>query len=181
MKGGTVDSNDLKHWGVKGMRWGVRRSSTLSGVSHKTYKEAKRDAKEFTRAKMFYGEGAGNRRKLIKATVESKSKKDPAYKKAFDHHVENTDLGKRASQARGERARKDTTKTVGKTARGVKNLVLQTGAPVTIGAATIYFASKNPKVRAVAKRAGSKVMSAVKGGVNSYKARRLLNRLNIKW
>ena len=43
--------SELMHYGVKGMKWGVRR-------------RARRDAKEFTQAKMYYGEGAGNRRKI---------------------------------------------------------------------------------------------------------------------
>lgn len=37
--------SELMHYGVKGMKWGVRR-------------RARRDAKEFTQAKMYYGEGA---------------------------------------------------------------------------------------------------------------------------
>ena len=40
-------------------------------------------------ARMYYGEGAGNRRKMIKAKVDQRSK-DAAYKKAFDNHVSNT-------------------------------------------------------------------------------------------
>ena len=62
--------SELMHYGVKGMKWGVRR-------------RARRDAKEYTQAKMYYGEGAGNRRKLIKATVKTRSK-DPFYKSEFD-------------------------------------------------------------------------------------------------
>lgn len=65
--------SELMHYGVKGMKWGVRR-------------RARRDAKEFTQAKMYYGEGAGNRRKLIKATVKARSK-DPFYKSEFDKAV----------------------------------------------------------------------------------------------
>ena len=78
----------LEHYGVKGQRWGHRKDST-PGVSRKTDREAKKDAEEFARAKLFYGQGAGTRRKLIKATVEAKSKRDPSYAKAFDNHLGN--------------------------------------------------------------------------------------------
>ena len=107
----------LAHFGVKGMKWGVRNKAVhpnLAGVPKKTRKEAAKDAEEFTRAKLFYGEGAGTRRKLIKAKVESKKAKDPLYSKAFDHFVKQTDLGVRAGQARKQRRRKDTTKSVKK-------------------------------------------------------------------
>lgn len=151
----------LAHYGVKGMRWGVRKAS-LPGVSARTSREAKKDATEFAKAKMFYGEGAGTRRKLIKAKVESKSAKDPKYKKAFDHHLENQDLGKRASQARGERARKDTVKATAKTARGIKNLALGTGAPVALSAVLVYGAYKNPLVRSVVSNTAKTAYSTVK-------------------
>ena len=61
----------LAHHGVKGMRWGVRKRRT-PGVSRKTDRAARKDAKEFTQAKMYYGEGAGNRRKMIKAKVDQR-------------------------------------------------------------------------------------------------------------
>lgn len=60
----------LEHFGVKGMKWGVRR-------------EARRDAKESARAKMYYGEGAGVRRRNINAIVKQKSK-DPTYKDEYE-------------------------------------------------------------------------------------------------
>lgn len=151
----------LAHYGVKGMHWGQRKAS-IPGVSAKTSREARKDANEFAKAKMFYGEGAGTRRKLIKAKVEAKAAKDPSYKKAFDHHLSNQDMGKRASQARGERARKDTAKTTAKTARGVKNLILGTGAPVTLGALAVYGAYKNPTIRAAATKAGKATYSTIK-------------------
>lgn len=105
------DIQFLEHFGVKGQRWGVRKSS--SGVHPKTDRDAAKDAKEFARAKLYYGTGAGTRRKLIKATVESKSKQNPDYAKAFDHHLAKQDLGQHASKAQSERKRtdrKDTTK-----------------------------------------------------------------------
>lgn len=43
---------ELAHYGVKGMRWGVR-NSRPEGVSRSTNRAAKKDAKEFTRAKMY--------------------------------------------------------------------------------------------------------------------------------
>jgi len=151
----------LAHYGVRGMKWG-QRSAGIPGVSKKTSREAKKDANEFAKAKMFFGEGAGTRRKLIKATVEAKAKKDPSYQKAFDHHLGNQDLGKRASQARGERKRKDVVKGTAKTARGVKNLALGTGAPVALSAVAVYAAYKNPTIRNAATQAGKTAYSTVK-------------------
>jgi hypothetical protein len=145
------------------MKWGIRKQE-IEGVSNRTSRMARKDAAEYTRAKLFYGDGAGTRRKLIKAKVESRAKKDPSYKKAFDHHVENTDLGKRASQAKGERKRKDISASVGKTARGVKNLALQTGAPVTLAALGIYYASQNPKVRSTIVNASKVAFSKIEDG-----------------
>lgn len=95
----------LEHFGIKGMRWGVRRD--LDGVSRRTDKDAAKDAKEFARAKLFYGEGAGTRRKLIKAKVEARSSKDPSYARAFERHLAGQDLGTHAQRARGERSRAD--------------------------------------------------------------------------
>ena len=98
---------------------GVRKQRT-PGVSRKTDRAARKDAKEFTQAKMYYGEGAGNRRKMIKAKVDQRSK-DAAYKKAFDNHVSNTNWEKRGQQARGKH-RQDVKNSAGKTARGIRNL-----------------------------------------------------------
>ena len=114
--------SELVHYGIKGMKWGVRRADP-GGISRSTNREARKDAKEFARAKMYYGEGAGTRRKLIKNTVEGKSKKDPNYKKAFDTHLNNQDMSKHAEKARGERKRKNVRNSAGRGIRGTKHIL----------------------------------------------------------
>lgn len=89
----------------------------MSGVKQK------KDAKEYTKAKSFYGEGAGTRRKLIKQKVEYNSKRIPGYKEAFDHYVKNTDMSKRTNQAVRERKVKDAKNSAGKAVRGVGNIL----------------------------------------------------------
>lgn len=111
----------LAHYGVKGMRWG-KTSSRPAGTSRRTERDAGKDAKEFARAKMYYGEGAGVRRRLINGTVQSKSK-DAAYKESFERQLNGQDMAKRASEARGKRKRTDTVKGAQKTTRGVVNVL----------------------------------------------------------
>lgn len=162
----------LAHFGVKGMRWGVRRDQN-TGTSRSTSREAKRDANEFAKAKMFYGEGAGTRRKLIKATVESKAKKDPEYQKAFDYHLNNQDLGKRASQARGERRRKDVVSKTGKTARGAYRSLTGGFGSVSMASAAVaggYLIAKQRGYDRVVLNAAKTTYRSV---VNNVQARKL--------
>ena len=113
---------ELEHSGVKGMHWGVRKDDH-PGASKSVNNDARKDAHEFARAKQFYGEGAGTRRKLIKATVTGKSKRDPSYKAAFDHHLANQDSADHAKKAQSERKRKNVKNSTAKTARGVTHIL----------------------------------------------------------
>lgn len=163
---------ELYHFGIKGMRWGVRRTPSQLGStepSWRTRREASRDAKEYARAKMFYGDGAGNRRKLIYASVNSKSKKDPMYKKAFNDALSKQDMAKHASKARSERHRKDAKAKVRKTARSAINIAtgnLARASAIAVAAYSLYKIGKttgiNYKVAAFAKRSWSEATTAAK-------------------
>jgi len=118
-----LGSDILVHYGVKGMKWGVRRKIRPGGVSAKTDRMARKDAKEFARAKQFYGEGAGTRRKLIKARVDGISKKNPGYKKAFEAHLANQDTSKHAAKAKSERKRKNVANSTRKGIRGTSHIL----------------------------------------------------------
>lgn len=108
-------NNEIYHYGVDGQKWGVKNGPPYpldKGMSpRKAASRAKKDAKEFARAKMFYGEGAGTRRKLIRNVVNERSK-DPNYKRAFDEALSKQDMAKHVQKAKAERARKDTTNQV---------------------------------------------------------------------
>lgn len=100
-------------------------------------------------AKMYYGEGAGNRRKLIKAKVGERSK-DANYKKAFDNHVSKTDMAKRSDQAQGQRGRKNASNKVVKTGKQISHVIrgnkqyasLTAMAIVGLGAAAYHNGGK---------------------------------------
>lgn len=160
----------LEHFGIKGQRWGVRRNN-LPGVSNNINREARKDAKEFARAKMFYGEGAGTRRKLIKNMVEGKQKKDPSYGKAFEHHLANQDMSTHASKARKERGRTDKTQTAKRSAGMVaRKFTGEMGTTAAFTAAALaggaYLASPSGR------RNMSKATVAVKVWANSGKSKK---------
>nr|DAE45035.1 MAG TPA: hypothetical protein [Bacteriophage sp.] len=114
----------LAHYGVKGMKWGVRN-------------EARKDAKEYQKARMATGIGAGNRRKNIKNRVERNrtrlGKRD--YDKAFDYY------NKRYEARSDLYAKQDVHKHNAKTAyrvgkRAVKATVAATGMIYTAAVVT---------------------------------------------
>lgn len=160
--------DDLVHFGVKGMKWGVRKDRP-EGVSRRTARDARRDAVEFARAKQFFGEGAGTRRKLIKATVEGKSKRDPAYAKAFQVALDQQDTSQHASKARSERKRKDVVKGTAKTARGVRHIINGNSQYASLAAALLvggFMFARKAGIDKVVTRSAKTAYSAVKNSRN---------------
>ena len=130
-------------------------------------KEARRDAREYARAQMFYGEGAGTRRKLITATVASKGQTKPGYDVAFRQELMRQDMADHAVKARHERQRKDAEYSISKNARGLATGNYQAvNTSVLVLAATAVFAHKT----------GYDVKAFVYGKKMYYKLRAKLRR-----
>ena len=148
----------LAHHGIKGQKWGIRRfqnpdgtlteagkkQQALDGIPRSTRRDAKKDAKEYATAKMYYGEGAGTRRKRINAIVNQRSK-DAAYKKAYDYYSENQDMAKRGAAARAERKTRDAASTAARTTRGLINIAngnIRRASSLAITVASAYAIAK---------------------------------------
>lgn len=137
-----MNTNDeLMHFGTKGMRWGVRRM-------------AKKEAKEFARAKMFYGDGAGNRRKLIKGKVQQHTKKFPEYKKHFDYYLSKQDMGRHADSAVRERHFIDRKEKIKRYGRSLRRLMGVSSVAAFATAAVL----QNPQLRSKVIQCGKQVV-----------------------
>lgn len=167
----------LSHFGVKGMHWGVRHEPT-PGVSRKVNRMAAKDAHEHARAKLFFGEGAGNRRKLINAKVEFNKKHISGYAKAFDNHSNKQNLSSHSTKAVKERHsidRKDRNKKrVGAVARRITNEPGTQAAFVGLAIGGAAFL-RSPKGQRFLKSGASKARSAKAEFVRRQGARRVAN------
>lgn len=147
-------TDELYHFGAKGMKWGVRRAE------RNTRKQARKDAQETARSKMYYGEGAGVRRRNINSVVKQRSK-DPTYKKAFDEEYSKQDMGKARRDAERQRKTTDRVEPV-KTGigRGVKKAVAFT-ATTAAGVATSYYISHPDEAKQMVNSIAQKASNAI--------------------
>ena len=142
-------SDFLEHYGVKGMKWGV----------HHARSQARSDANEYSKARAYYGEGAGTRRKLINAKVQTRMK-NPHYAAEFKKTLDSQNLEKRQAQATRQRHRTDVRKSTVRTAKGVHRQLTGGFGPVTATAATIAAGAAYAHKTGLDKAVVSKVKSA---------------------
>ena len=97
-------------------------------------KEAMKDAVEFVAAQMAYGEGAGNRRKLIESAVQYKVDRIPGYAVAFDRAVYSQDVVKHVQKAKAAARTSQVTSVVGKnTKAALRGDVRSMSTPLAVG------------------------------------------------
>lgn len=165
--GGPMRGMGLKTNGVYDRPDGTKDTDRLK-------KDAKKDAEDMARAKAYYGEGAGNRRKQIRNRI-SERMKDPDYKTEYEKQLAAQDMSKHQKAANRERHVQDAKNTAAKTARGIKNLLLGVGS-ASLTAVALYNAAKitgaDKKIAELGKKAvadiSSKLKSAKKPSVKDY-------------
>lgn len=112
-------------------------------------KMVQKDAARWARAEMFFGEGAGTRRKLLWAEIGDKMAKIPGYEDAFGIAYDRQDMASHAIRAAKERKRLDRSKFLGKNARALARGDRRNVSPVilvAIGAAVVLHQTGYDKV-----------------------------------
>ena len=102
-----------------------------------TKKLAAEDAAKWARAEMFFGEGAGTRRKLLSADIESKMAGLPGYRAAFSAAYDKQDFSEHAIKAAKERQRIDRTRKMDKNARAIIRGDKRHMSPITLALVTL--------------------------------------------
>ena len=182
-----MNNNYFYHSGIKGQKWGARRfqneDGTLTEEGKQRYgyydkadgtkdikrldKDARKDASEYARAKAYYGEGAGTRRKQIKNLI-SERMKDADYKEAFEKYLSEQNMTEHQKAANRERKAQDVKNATVRTARGVKNFLLGNAVPMTLTAISIGAALKYTGVGAKIAQYGRQTFSSAMNWVKQH-------------
>jgi hypothetical protein len=99
-------------------------------------KIAAKDAAQWAAAEMFFGKGAGTRRKLLSADIASKVENVFGYHEAFNKAYSEQDFAKHAMKAIQERNHIDRTEMIGKNVKGIlrgDRRSMSTGVLILVG------------------------------------------------
>lgn len=146
-------------------------------------KMAAEDAAKWARAEMFFGEGAGTRRKLLDAEITQKMNSIPGYSAAFDKAYYKQDMSDHAIKAAKERQRIDRSKAVKRNVRGLttgNRQSLTTG--VGIAAAAWYVAREtgyDEKIKREVKARYYRAKFEVKKAKAKFDAKRAARKSNL--
>lgn len=120
-------------------------------------KQAEKDAREWTQAKLAYGDGAGTRRKLINETVAYKMQNIAGYENAFANAAEHQDVASMAKHAKRDNRRKTANQAIVRNTRAVatgKYENVNTALLIVGGAAVVlHKTGYDQKVISATKRA----------------------------
>jgi hypothetical protein len=112
-------------------------------MSTTVQRQAAKDAEEYARAHMSYGEGAGNRRKLIYGTVDYKMATIPGYREAFQSAAARQNMAKYAKEAERSNRRRTINTAVARNTRAiVSGRYENVNSVLLIGGAAVYFAHR---------------------------------------
>lgn len=100
-------------------------------------KIAAEDAAHWARAEMFFGEGAGTRRKLLNADISDKIASIPGYHQAFSAAYDKQDFSEHAIKAAKERQRIDRNRKMDKNARAIIRGDKRHMSPITLALVTL--------------------------------------------
>jgi len=112
-------------------------------------KMANKDAFNWARAEMFFGEGAGTRRKLLNAEISDKAHSIPGYRELFEKAYYKQNMADHAIKAAKERARLDHVSYLGKNVKALLTGRVQNMSPsfiVIVGAGIVLHQTGYDKV-----------------------------------
>lgn len=133
--------------------------------------QAKKDAVEYARAQMYFGDGAGNRRKLISASVAANIERYPQYHVLFNRYLAQQNMAEHARLARRERRRADTLHAINKNVKAAAaGNYGGVNAAVLILAAAGYYAHQTGYDKKVAEKMKLKYRS-IKTKINNKRAK----------
>ena len=132
---------------------------------------AESDAAKWARAEMFFGEGAGTRRKLLEAEISHKVENVSGYHEAFQKAYSKQNMAEHAIKAAKERQRIDRTNMIGKNARALirgDRRSLSTGLFVIV---TIAYVAHQTGYDQVVFDEGKKYYRKVKADIDARRRR----------